>query len=240
MKTFVLSARRIPKSVCSIILFIYTFSVILSPLQKKTDFPAVETGTAGTSFIFVIDAGHGGRDGGASAGEILEKDLNLSIAMTLGGLLTENGYSVVYTRTEDKLLSTDEDRKAGIAKINDLKNRVSFAMAQENPIFVSIHMNSFGDGKYSGLQVFYSENNAESRILAENIRSEVKTAVQPTNERKIKPGKDIYVLEHISCPAVLIECGFMSNTEELSKLSEKEYQKQLSFAIYCGMIEYIK
>ena len=100
-------------------------------------------------------------------------------------------------------------------------------------------MNTFGDSQYSGLQVYYSENNQDSQALAEAIQSNVRKEVQPSNNRKIKPGKSIYVLENVENTAVLIECGFLSNTEEAEKLSEKEYQKLLSFSIICGIIEYM-
>ena len=100
-------------------------------------------------------------------------------------------------------------------------------------------MNSFGDKKYSGLQVYYSTSNDSSMILANSIQTSVKKELQPSNNRKIKEGKGIYLLENISNTAVLIECGFLSNSDEAEKLSQKEYQKILSFSIVCGIIEYM-
>ena len=99
-------------------------------------------------------------------------------------------------------------------------------------------MNSFQNSKYSGLQVYYSENNENSKILASRIQSSVKNELQNSNNRKIKTGNGMYVLENINNSGVLIECGFLTNAEECKKLSEKEYQKQLSLAIVCGIIEY--
>jgi len=190
--------------------------------------------------VFVIDAGHGGEDSGAvSKNGVYEKDLNLEIAFCVGNMLKERGYNVVYTRTEDKLLYKDEENIKGIRKISDLKNRCKIASDHPEAIFLSIHMNSYGDSKYSGLQVYYSENNKESKTLADLIQASVKSSLQPENNRKIKEGKNIYVLKHVDNVAVLIECGFLSNTEECKKLSEKEYQKQLSFSIICGIIEYV-
>ena len=191
--------------------------------------------------IIIIDAGHGGEDPGAvGEGGILEKDINLQIALEMGRAFEEKGYVVVYTRTDDRLLYTEEENIKGIRKISDLKNRCKIAERYPNCIFVSLHVNSFGSSKYSGLQVYYSQENVESQALAGYIQDRVKTDLQNDNNRKIKPGKDIYILENISNTAVLIECGFITNKEECKKLSEKEYQKQLSFSIVCGIIDYIE
>ena len=188
----------------------------------------------------VIDAGHGGEDSGAvSSGNVYEKDLNLEIALKLGEYLEASGYSVVYTRTEDKLLYTEEENIKGLRKINDLKNRTLIANSYSDAILVSIHMNSFGMESCSGLQVYYGTNDPTSQTLAESVQGEVVKRLQSTNKRKVKPGKDIYVLENSTNPAILVECGFLSNPEECEKLCEKEYQKELSFAILCGIIEYI-
>ena len=188
----------------------------------------------------IIDAGHGGEDSGAvGTNGVYEKDLNLDISLLIGEMLSERGYNVVYTRTEDKLLYKPEENIKGIRKISDLKNRCAIACENPNAIFVSIHMNSFGQSKYSGLQVYYSEDNEESQRLANTIQSKVKETVQGENNRKIKKGKGLYLLENIENPAVLIECGFLTNPDECAKLSDKEYQKELSFAIVCGIIEYI-
>ena len=164
--------------------------------------------------------------------------MNLAIAKELGALLEAEGYAVVYTRTQDKLLYMESENIKGIRKISDLKNRCKIAKEYPNALFVSIHMNSFSNAKYSGLQVYYSEKNEDSKILASSIQASVKSDLQTGNNRVIKPGKDIYVLENVDNTAVLVECGFLTNVKECEKLSEKEYQKQLSLAIVCGIIEY--
>lgn len=199
---------------------------------------AVET--VSSEKLIILDAGHGGEDPGTSTADgILEKDLNLEITLLLGEMLMEKGYTVVYTRTEDKLLYAPEENIKGIRKISDLKNRCKIAKEYPDAVFVSIHMNSYGSSKYSGLQVYYSTKDKESEDLANLIQFSVKENLQPKNNRKIKPGNDIYVLENIDNVGVLIECGFLSNTEEAKKLSEKEYQKMLCFSIICGIIEYM-
>ena len=167
-----------------------------------------------------------------------EKDLNLAVANEIGTLLTERGYAVIYTRKDDRLLYTEEENIRGRRKVSDLKNRCKIAAEYPNSIFISIHMNSFGMSKYSGTQTYYSKNNEGSEYLASCVQSSVKNNLQPTNTRKIKEGRDIYVLENIDNVGILIECGFLTNSEECEKLSEKEYQKRLSLAIVCGIIEY--
>ncbi len=189
----------------------------------------------------VIDAGHGGEDCGAiGANGVYEKDLNLSIAALLGEMLSERGFAVVYTRTEDKLLYTDEENIRGLRKISDLKNRCKIGAEYDDSIFISVHMNSFGDSKYTGLHTYYSTNNDSSYRLANAIQANVKKELQPDNSRVPKTGDGLYLLEHLENTAVLIECGFLSNPDECERLCEKEYQKQLCFAIICGIIEYIE
>ena len=189
----------------------------------------------------IIDAGHGGEDCGAiGVSGIYEKDLNLEISTTLGDILAENGYAVVYTRTEDKLLYAEEENIKGIRKISDLKNRCKIGAEYPSSIFISVHMNSFGDSKYSGLQVYYGLKDGGSLRLAQAVQNSVKSELQESNKRVVKPGENMYILENLENTAILIECGFLSNPEECEKLSQKEYQKQLCFSICCGIIEYMK
>ena len=191
--------------------------------------------------LIIIDPGHGGEDSGAiGTNGSLEKDLNLQLSLCIGEMLLDKGYTVIYTRTDDRLLYGEAGNIAGMKKIYDLKNRCQVAKENPDAVFVSIHMNSFGESIYSGLQVYYSTTNPDSRELAEAIQGEVVGTLQPNNKRKIKLGRDLYLMENTENPAVLVECGFISNPEECKKLSEKEYQKQLSFAIVCGIIKYME
>ncbi len=204
------------------------------------DLLAASADTVDYSKLIIIDAGHGGEDSGAIGVDgSLEKDLNLEYALEIGRLLEEKGYVTVYTRTDDRLLYKEEENIYGIRKISDLKNRAKIAEKYPESLFLSIHMNSFGASKYSGLQVYYSENNEASQQIANSIQNKVKDTIQPDNNRVIKNGKDMYLLENISNPAVLVECGFLTNEEECKKLSEKEYKNQLCFSIVCGIIEYM-
>ena len=191
--------------------------------------------------IIILDAGHGGEDSGAiGVNGRLEKDLNLEMVLEIGSYFEQKGYVVIYTRTDDRLLYTEAENIKGIRKISDLKNRCKIAANYPESIFVSIHMNSFGNEKYSGLQVYYKPESVASQELANSIQQRVISEIQESNNRKIKSGKGMYVLENITNTSVLIECGFLTNNIECEKLSEKEYQKRLSFSIVCAIIDYIE
>ena len=219
---------------------VFVSSLVVSEIFGEEMFIQAST-EINNSKIVIVDAGHGGEDGGASGvNGVLEKDLNLQMALEIGARFEEEGYAVVYTRTDDRLLYREEENVKGIRKISDLKNRCKIAEMYPDSVFVSVHMNSFGDSKYSGLQVYYSTENEESERIARGIQEQVKSDVQNENNRKAKKGDGIYILENISNPAVLVECGFLTNSDECKKLSEKEYQKQLSFSIVCGIINNIE
>ena len=225
--------------VVALILLIMVISNIFSDIYVSSDEYKETLSEITEKATVIIDAGHGGEDCGAiGVTGIYEKDLNLSIAAELGNILSENGFAVVHTRTKDALLYTEEENIYGMRKISDLKNRCKIGAEYQNAIYISIHMNSFKRADCAGLQVYYSKNNDSSSVLATCIQQNVKSKLQPENSRQTKVGKGIYLLENLSNPAILIECGFLTNPEECEKLSKKEYQKQLSFAIFCGIIDY--
>lgn len=185
----------------------------------------------------VIDAGHGGRDGGAVAEDgTPEKHLNLAVAMKLKALLESADIRVVMTRETDiELASPDSSHK----KADDLKARVQLAQECENAIFVSIHMNRFPVEKYSGLQVYYSENHENSIVLAQAVQTVAEEALRNTHGRKVKSaGDSIYIMAHLEIPAVLVECGFLSNFEETALLKTEDYQKKLAMCLYASLIQY--
>ncbi len=222
----------------SLAVIVFCISVRIAVFTPKADYIAASNEP--TQPTFVIDAGHGGEDPGAiGVNGKYEKDLNLEIANEIGALLKEKGYNVVFTRTEDKMLYSPEENIKGFRKLSDLKNRLKIASEAQGAVLISIHMNSYGQEKYSGLQGYYKPSSEESRVLASSIQAAVKSELQPENNRVVKKGNDIYVLENFNGVGVLIECGFLTNPAECEKLCEKEYQKQLSFSIVCGIIDYI-
>ena len=188
----------------------------------------------------VIDAGHGGEDSGAiGINGCLEKHLNLEIALLLEQMLKAEGISTRRTRTEDILLYDRSSDYKGHKKIQDMTARISIANEYEDAIFVSIHMNSFTQKKYSGLQVYFSDNTPLSCDLAKRIQDLNAVLLQPNNKRQVKSaGSDIYLLKKIEHPAVLIECGFISNPEECELLCTAEHRQKLCFVIYSAILEY--
>ncbi len=186
----------------------------------------------------VIDPGHGGRDGGAVGEDgTLEKDLNLAVALKLKAILESADIHVIMTRETDiELASPDSPHK----KADDLKARLQLAQSQKNTVFVSIHMNQFPVEKYRGLQVYYSENDVRSVSLAQTVQNTVQNALQNTNDRKVKPaGDSIYLMKHLEIPAILVECGFLSNKAERELLKDDNYQKKLALCLSAALLTYI-
>jgi len=191
--------------------------------------------------VVLLDAGHGGEDGGAvGIGGLVEKDLNLEITLMLDYFLRALGYETILTRAEDVDLHDLMAQTLRTRKVSDIQARFAMMEAlREDDLFVSIHMNKFGQASARGTQVFYSQNNPQSSLLAESIQQNVIALLQPENHRQIKPSNDsIYLLYHANRPAVLVECGFISNAAEAGLLQDADYQNQLAFAIAMGIMEH--
>ena len=218
--------------------FVWLGASLSSPNKKIS---AEDTSTDARPII-VIDAGHGGEDGGASGEDgTKEKDLNLLVAQSLSDILSAAGYDVRMTRTDDRLLYDlygDLADYTGHKKTYDLRNRLRFTKEAGADLLISIHMNKFPQSRYSGLQVYYSTNAPESRTVAGVIRSYSKQYLQPENERETKAAtSSIYLLHRCEIPAVMVECGFLSNEEELSRLKDETYRRQLALVIACAAAE---
>ena len=190
--------------------------------------------------VIIIDTGHGGEDGGAEDNGVLEKDVNLAIALKLRDMLTLSGYKVRMTRESDISVYDSSASTVREKKLSDMKNRAELINSSENNILVSIHQNKFSQSKYSGAQMFYSDNHPESMKLAESIRKSVTSLLQPGNSRELKADKgSVYILKKAQIPAVIAECGFLSNPEEAKLLSDGEYQGKMAFAIMCGVMDFL-
>lgn len=178
----------------------------------------------------IIDAGHGGVDGGAtSCTGLLESTYNLDIALKLNDLFHLLGYDTVMIRTTDISVYT---RGESIAqkKISDLKERVRIANETEGAILLSIHQNNFSDSRYSGAQIFYASTEGSSE-LARQMQSTMIRTLNPGSNRQSKKSDGVYLMEHIVCPGILIECGFLSNVREEALLRSREYQQKLCCVI---------
>ena len=212
------------------------YGKISERIDEKTDNKSSEARTV------ILDAGHGGEDGGAVSDDgVIEKDINLSIALKLRDILEVSGYNVIMTREKDIAIYDDDAETLREKKRSDLHNRLDIIEKNsgENTIFVSIHQNKFPDSKYHGTQIFYSKHDPKSMDLAGAVRKSVTQFLQPDNEREIKEAnKKIYLLNNAQIPAIVVECGFLSNPEECEKLSDKNYQSEMAFSVYCGLTDY--
>lgn len=178
----------------------------------------------------VIDAGHGGEDGGAtSCTGKLESAFNLEIALKLNDLFHLLGYDTLMVRSADISVYTEGETIAA-KKVSDLKQRVKLVNATENALLISIHQNTFSDSRYSGAQVFYASS-GDSQILAKELQNALVQAVNPGSNRECKKADGIYLMDHIDNTGVLVECGFLSNPVEEAKLSDGTYQKKLCCVI---------
>lgn len=186
----------------------------------------------------VIDAGHGGEDGGAtSCTGVLESRFNLEIALRLNDLFHLLGYDTLMIRTSDTAIYTQGSTIAQ-KKVSDLKERVRIVNETENGLLLSIHQNFFADSRFSGAQVFYAAT-ADSEALAKQLQSTFVATLNPGSNRRSKKASGIYLMEHISVTGVLIECGFLSNPEEEAKLRTPEYQKKLCCTVAATVSQYL-
>lgn len=184
---------------------------------------------------FVIDAGHGGVDGGAtSCTGVLESQINLEIALRLDDVMRLLGYKTVMIRTEDISIYTEGNTIAA-KKVSDLKQRVKIANENTGAVLISIHQNTYPQERYSGAQIFY--NSVEgSQVLAQRLQQAFAATINPGSSREIKKAENVYLMEHCQIPAVLVECGFISNVQEEANLRDPAYQKKLCCVLAATVI----
>lgn len=226
--------KRILGPIC----YILTILAVLAAAQWGSHVATVmaETGPNPRGCCFVIDPGHGGEDGGAtSCTGRLESGYNLDIALRLRDLLTLLGRDTRMVRTTDQAVYREGETIAR-KKASDLKERVRMVEETPDSVLLSIHQNYFSDGRYSGAQVFYADTPG-SQALAEALQTVLVTSLNPGSNRKCKKSDGIYLLEHITRPGVLIECGFLSNHGEEALLRSPTYQKRLCCVIAATAIQ---
>ena len=187
--------------------------------------------------VVILDPGHGGEDGGAvSPSGVKESDLNLEIALRLRDLLRFLGLPVEMTRETDISIHSPDAQSISEKKVSDLKNRVEFAERHERAILISIHQNMFSEAKYRGCQLFYASS-GPSRELAERLQAQVGQKLDASNHRQAKECRTVYLLNKLHCPAVLVECGFLSNPQEEQLLQSSGYQKKLAAVLAAELSE---
>lgn len=215
---------------------VFSFGAALY-LTKPAALPA--SGGAGQGRrVYVLDAGHGGEDGGAvSASGVKESDVNLALTRKLDALLRFLGKETVLTRTDDVSIHSDGAETLRQKKVSDLKNRVALVNATDGAVLVSIHQNSLPSVRsVHGAQVFHGAVEP-SEALAASVQAALNASVNAGNEKhekKIDPS--IYLMKNVTCPAILVECGFLSNAAETEKLQDAGYQKTLAVAVAAGLL----
>lgn len=221
------------------LLFLGALLSDISPFKAKASPTAVAVAPKYTKVI--IDAGHGGEDGGASSqAGLVEKEVNLDIAQRLSDMLRMSGVEVIMTRDDDRLLYDRSCDYHGRKKKLDLAARLAVADSNPDAIFISIHMNAFTDPKYSGMQVWYAPRIEGSQTLAQLIQDKNRLSLQSGNTRKIKAANDsIFLLDSATIPSVLIECGFLSNVDEAALFESDDYRQRVAFTIFCAVSEFL-
>lgn len=191
---------------------------------------AAVAGEAAIPRIIVLDAGHGGADGGASGPDgTRECDLNLAITLKTDAVLGLLGEKTLLLRTTDTDLSSSDAKSISQKKVSDIRRRVELTNSQPGAILVSIHCNTYSQEKYHGAQVFYTGGAKE---FGETMQLALKNGVDPTNARMAKAvSPDVYLMNHIKVPGILVECGFLTNQEELTNLKDPDYQTRLAVTI---------
>lgn len=193
------------------------------------------------STVVVIDAGHGGRDPGASGRSgITEEEINLKIALKLRRLIEQGGGTAIMIREDNSGLYTEGGNIRGTRKSEDLKNRHALINSCGADVFISIHLNSFPQSQYYGAQTFYMKNEEKSKKLAESIQNELIKVLDRGNERKAKATDSIYILKNNNMPGALVECGFLSNHEEERLLDDEHYQEKIAWSIFVGIVKYME
>ncbi|MGI6010756.1 MAG: N-acetylmuramoyl-L-alanine amidase [Ruminococcus sp.] len=214
---------------CLLLFGVYLLSQEGARLVSQT---AVEEQTV------VVDAGHGGRDPGkVGAGDVLEKEINLEIALKLKERLEKRGIQVIMTRTEDVMLCEEDSSNK---KAQDLKNRCGIIDESGADCAVSIHQNSYSDESVKGPQVFYYQNSDSGRELAETLQEALVSRLAPESSREARGNETYYMLRKTKTPVVIVECGFLSNPEEAGRLCEEKYQEQIADAVCEGVAAYLK
>lgn len=191
---------------------------------------ATVAGEAAIPRIIVLDAGHGGADGGASGPDgTRECDLNLAITLKTDAVLGLLGEKTLLLRSTDTDLSSSDSKSISQKKVSDIRRRVELTNSQPGAILVSIHCNTYSQEKYHGAQVFYTGGAKE---FGETMQLALKNGVDPANARMAKAvSPDVYLMNHIKVPGILVECGFLTNQEELTNLKDPDYQTRLAVTI---------
>lgn len=239
--------EKLKQSIFNIIFYIFIVALIIAlvfllifAIMKLNAYAFEEVQPEDVCIL--IDPGHGAEDGGAVSDDgVVEKGINLSISTYLREYLELSGFEVIMTREDDNIMGDQTLPTLQERHRSDMYARLDLYNSEDVDYVISIHQNKFTESQYSGAQVFYSPNDEQSEVLADYMRKSIVGFLQPENTREIKKaGSNIYLLNNCNNPCILVECGFLSNPEETALLNTEEYQRQMAFTIYCGMLDCIR
>ena len=221
--------------------YVWVFGVLFALAVASVWFgtsSAVSVFSQKPHFRVVVDAGHGAPDGGAvGALGSEEKDINLAIALKIQEILENRGVKVIMTRPGDSGIYDSSARTLHEMKVSDMHNRLRIINSSGADLFISVHMNSFTDSKTSGLHIFYSRSHPEAKTVAERIQDNI-SKLTGAKTHAVKTASDtLYLMKNPTPPAVLVECGFISNPEEEKLLNDEMYQSKIAFAISNAVLE---
>ncbi len=234
----ILSKKRLNLIITSVFIAIFIFIFTTDDLQKQNTYISTVSLPV-TEKVIVVDAGHGIPDEGAESSKgTTEAETNLKIALKLQNLLEQSGSTVILTRSDENAIYDIDSKTLREKKISDIHNRVKIGNESSADIFVSIHLNKIPQPQYDGWQTFYKEGSKEGEKLAKQIQNSLNETIDKTNNRVAKSIDNIYIIKHIEIPTTIVECGFLSNPDEEQLLLTDEYQNQLAWGIYNGIINY--
>ena len=227
------------KRLFMLLIGVLCFSTILCANISNVEKTLLTSGTPATEKVIVLDAGHGKPDEGAeSKNGTTEEKTNLEIVLKIQKLLEESGATVILTRSDENAIYDLDKETLREKKVSDIKNRVKIGNESQADIFVSIHLNKGDSSNYNGWQTFYKKNDENGKKLATLIQDELKETINIPNNRVAHEIDNIYLIENVEIPITIVECGFISNPQEEQKLLTDEYQNQLAWGIYNGILKY--
>lgn len=228
--------------VLAMFLFVFLAIVLVQKVQesKIEDLKTITVNSLPvTNKTVVIDAGHGLPDEGAVGfNGTTEQAINLSISLKLQKLIEQSGAKVILTRSDGNGIYSLDSTSIKNKKISDTKNRVEIGNKSNADLFISIHLNKFPESIYRGWQTFYNKNSSQGKFLAEKIQDNLSKNIEFKNNRVPLSISGVYIIEKLTIPTVIVECGFLSNSQEAEMLKGESYQNKLAWGIFIGVQEY--
>ncbi len=237
----IIKTIKLEKLIFFILMFIaVVLAIVFAGSSKIAGNNSIFTGGRGKAPILVIDAGHGGEDGGAvSLSGITESTINLDIALKMAALADLTGIKYVMTRESEKIEYPDSAKSTAKRKVYDQQQRAALINKTQNAILISIHQNIFGHASVNGPQAFYAKSDG-SDALAKLIQSGMNNTLCAGSRRVAAPiAQNIYLFKNITCPAALAECGFLSNPKESQLLSTDNYKLKISVVLMSAYLQFL-